>query len=377
MEFTFPVGYHGFHKSQVFNFQLNRWHSFGYARLEDMQEAGRRISSFADWKTEMVRQADKAVSEGRLVNATFYYRAAEFYTFEEDPDKVQLYDRFAWLFNRVFRDEGIERVDVPYEGAFLPAMRVRPVSGTARGTILMHGGFDSFIEEFYSWMWYFATRGYEVIGFEGPGQGAARRKHGLALDCRWEKPVNAVLNHFGLQNVTLLGISMGGYFCFRAAALERRIKRVIASSVAYDYMQFLPAPAQALSNLFFTHMRGFSDWAARLKMRYDPGHRWSVGNLMYITKAKTPMEGMDVVMQMNAKNLLSHFVEQDVLILTGAEDHFIPLKMHDMQVKALVNARSVTARVFTRDDQAQNHCQVGNTGLALKVMADWVEQKGT
>ncbi len=59
--------------------------------------------------------------------------------------------------------------------------------------------------------------------------------------------MNAILNHFGLQDVTLLGISMGGYFCFRAAALETRIKRVIASAVAYDYMQFLPAPAQALS----------------------------------------------------------------------------------------------------------------------------------
>ncbi len=136
MQFTFPVGYHDFHKSQVFNFQLNRWLSFGYARLEDMQEAGQRINSFAEWKTEMVRQADKAVSEGRLMNATFYYRAAEFHTFEEDPDKEQLYDRFAWLFNRVFRDEGIERVDVPYEEAFLPAMRVRPVSGPPRGTIL-------------------------------------------------------------------------------------------------------------------------------------------------------------------------------------------------------------------------------------------------
>jgi hypothetical protein len=44
----------------------------------------------------------------------------------------------------------------PYEGAFLPAMRVRPVSGPARGTILRHGGFDSFIEEFLLWMWYFA-----------------------------------------------------------------------------------------------------------------------------------------------------------------------------------------------------------------------------
>lgn len=377
MGFTFPVGYHQFHRSQVFNFQLNRWHSFGYARFEDMQEAGQRINSFADWQAEMVRQAERAAAEGRMVNAAFYYRAAEFYTFEQDPEKQRLYDRFAELFGEAFRDEGIERTGVAYEGGVLPVMRVRPVHGEPRGTVILHGGFDSFIEEFYSWMWYLSELGYEVIGFEGPGQGAARRKYGLPLDYRWEKPVNAILNHFGLQHVTLLGISMGGYFCFRAAALETRIERVIASSVAYDYMQFLPPAAQALSHLFFRHMRGFSNWAAGMKMRRDPGHRWSVGNLMYITKAGTPMEGMDTVMQMNAKNLLSRFVEQDVLILTGAEDHFIPLKMHDMQVKALVNARSVTARVFTRKEQAQNHCQVGNTGLALKVMADWLREKGT
>lgn len=89
------------------------------------------------------------------------------------------------------------------------------------------------------------------------------------------------------------------------------------------------------------------------------------------------MEGMDIVMQLNSRNLLSWFVDQDVLILTGAEDHFIPLKMHDMQVKALMNARSITSRVFTREEQAQNHCQVGNTGLALSVMAEWLEEKQT
>jgi hypothetical protein len=64
-EFIFPVGYHEFHRSQVFNFQLNRWHSFGYARFEDMEEAGRRINTFAEWKSEMVRLAEKAVVEGR------------------------------------------------------------------------------------------------------------------------------------------------------------------------------------------------------------------------------------------------------------------------------------------------------------------------
>ena len=244
-----------------------------------------------------------------------------------------------------------------------------------RGTIVIHGGFDSLIEEFYSWMRYFADRGYQVIGFEGPGQGAARRKHGLVLDYKWEEPTSTVLDYFKLDDVTLLGISMGGYFCFRAAALDTRIRRVIASGVAYDYMKFLSPPLEAISRLMFRRMRGFSEWTARMKRARDPMHRWSIGNLLYITKKKSTMEAMDIVLQLNAKNLLSWLVEQDVLILTGREDHFIPFKMHEMQVKALTHARSVTGRVFTREEQAQNHCQIGNTGLALKVMTDWIERE--
>ncbi|MBE9505756.1 MAG: alpha/beta fold hydrolase, partial [Chloroflexi bacterium] len=369
IEFTFPVGYHEFHEKQIFNFQLNRWHSLGYARFEDMQEAGQRINSFAEWKAEMLRQAEKAVAEDRLTNAAFYYRAAEFYTSRDDPDKERLYDRFVELFYEVFRDEGIERFTVPYDGAFLPTMRVSPAGGEKRSTIVMHGGFDSFIEEFYSWMRYFADRGYEVIAFEGPGQGGARRKYGLPLDYRWELPTGAVLDYFGLKDVTLLGISMGGYLCLRAAALDTRIRRVIASAIAYDYMQFQNAAAQLLGRLFFQYLRGFSNWAARKKMEKDEMHRWAIGNLMFMADKKTPMEAMDVVLQLSARNLHSELVQQDVLILTGCEDHFIPLKMHDMQVNALVNAKSVTGRVFTREEQAQNHCQIGNIGLALDFMA--------
>jgi len=377
VESAFPVGYHEFHEKQLFNFQLNRWYSLGYARLEDMQEAGRRINSFSDWKAEMLRQAEKAMSEDRLMNATFYYRAAEFYTSQDDPDKALMYDRFIELFYRVFRAEGIERSTLRYDGAFLPAMRVSPAGGEKKSTIVMHGGFDSFIEEFYSWMRFFADRGYEVIAFEGPGQGGARRKYGLPLDYRWESPTGAVLDYFGLKDVTLLGISMGGYFCLRAAALDTRIKRVIASAIAYDYTQFQNVPGQLMSRLFFQYLRGFSDWAARKKMEKDEMHRWSIGNLMFMADRKTPMEAMDVVLQLSARNLHSELVEQDVLILTGSEDHFIPLKMHDMQVKALVNAKSVTGRVFTREEQAQNHCQIGNIGLALDVMAEWLEKKAS
>ena len=39
MEFSFPVGYHQFHTVKIINFQLNRWHSLGYARFEDLLQA--------------------------------------------------------------------------------------------------------------------------------------------------------------------------------------------------------------------------------------------------------------------------------------------------------------------------------------------------
>jgi len=84
---------------------------------------------------------------------------------------------------------------------------------------------------------------------------------------------------------------------------------------------------------------------------------------------------MQVAYQLNEKNLHSDLVKQDVLILSGREDHFIPFKMHDMQVKALTNARSVTARVFTKEEHAQNHCQIGNIGLALDVMVKRLGEK--
>jgi len=66
-------------------------------------------------------------------------------------------------------------------------------------------------------------------------------------------------------------------------------------------------------------------------------------------------------------------VTQDVLILTGKNDHLVPFKMHNLQVKALKNAASVTPMVFTSDVHGENHCQIGNLGLALGVVVEWLE----
>ena len=56
----------------------------GYAGLKDMQAAGQKIKSFEEWKVEMLRLAEIAVSEGRLINAAFYCRASEFFMTREE-----------------------------------------------------------------------------------------------------------------------------------------------------------------------------------------------------------------------------------------------------------------------------------------------------
>jgi len=119
---TFPVGYHKFHKKQFFNFTLNRWHSIGYARYEDMFEAGQNIKKYEDWKSEMVRIADQALREKRLMNAAIYYRSAEFYTLPQAPDKEFLYDKFSEFFYKAFEDDKIQRFKIPYEGSYLLAL---------------------------------------------------------------------------------------------------------------------------------------------------------------------------------------------------------------------------------------------------------------
>jgi alpha-beta hydrolase superfamily lysophospholipase len=374
-EFIFPIGYKEFHKDRGYNFQLNRYYSMGLGRFEDMKEAGQNINSLEDWKIQMLKLAETSVSDGRLMNAAFYYRAAEFYLLRDDPEKEMLYDKFLNYFYKAFQDDDINKYEVPYNDTFLAAMRIQPADTKKRGTIVIHGGNDSFIEESYPMLQFFSNHGFEVIAFEGPGQGSTLKKYGLALNIEWEKPTTAILDYFNLNDVTLIGISMGGWLCLRAAAYEPRVKRVIPWSVSFDVTQYANILGQYLARLFMRRFRKFVNNQMEKNMKKKLEYSWFVNNLMYITKKKVPIEAFDVLMQFNEENLHSDLVQQDVLILTGREDHLVPFKMHDRQVKALTNARSVTSRVFTKEEHAQNHCQIGNIGLALEIMEKWIKEK--
>ena len=99
-----------------------------------------------------------------------------------------------------------------------------------------------------------------------------------------------------------------------------------------------------------------------------------------IASTTLSMSGSTLVVAINALMKrtkladVSASIRQDVLLLAGSEDHYVPMKQWRRQIRMLKNARSITARLFTPSESAQNHCQVGNYGLALRTIVNWLDE---
>lgn len=366
-----PVGFEAFHPQKFINYQLNRAHALGYADRERLLETAVKIRDFEDCVNVFERVSAEAEAEGKLRQAASYLRLAEFFTPQLSPAKIHTYKRYRTLFDEAFADTGVTRHEVPYDGSTLPAYRLASMEDTTRGTVLFHGGFDSLIEEFYAIWERIAAAGFDVIAFDGPGQGGAQALGGLRFDHDWEKPIAAVLDHFSLEQASLIGLSMGGYWAIRAAGREPRIDRVVSWPPVYDWMHRVPAPVRALAHGMF-RWRGFMNWSIRLRARLVPVLRHVVNQGMYLVDGREPMDAVDWFLGMNTEHLSSDRVTQDVLLLTGENDTFQPPILAHKQAGALVNARSVDIRMFTEAEHADSHCQMGNLDLACGVVTTWL-----
>jgi pimeloyl-ACP methyl ester carboxylesterase len=378
-EFQFHLGYHDhLHPEPSINFQLNRWISYlGPSALADMQEIAPHLSDFPSYCREFLALAERALSEGRNLHAAYYFRSAEFFMRQEDPLKVPTRKKFLGLLWEKVGIKDCDRLAIPYSdgnvNGLLPAYyfpHARP-----KDTIVIHGGFDSYIEEFFPVILIIHHAGYNVICFEGPGQGGALQESSLYLTHEWHKPVGAVLDHFKLEDVTLLGISMGGCLALRAAAFEPRIQRVIAYDVFFDWMSTtldkLKPVAPLLKFLLNSGASGLFNFLLAGIMKKSPLFDWAMNQAMLVLGVSTSYEVFQKSRQYTTRDV-SPLVKQDVLLMAGTEDHAIPLSHFYQQIEVLKNAKSLTARLFTRKEQAHNHCQVGNLGLAVDQITNWI-----
>ena len=61
-----------------------------------------------------------------------------------------------------------------------------------------------------------------------------------------------------------------------------------------------------------------------------------------------------------------------MLIIGASQDHFIDYRMVGREINMLKNVRSLTFRLFTEREDAQNHCNVGNGKLVINEILSWI-----
>jgi len=371
--FEFPVGYLQLHDDANYNFQLNRW--LTYWDEDEVRRVAANISDLATWKSELLQTAKTCEADNRALNAAFFYRAAEFFIAPNDPDKLIAYNRFRELFYSEIDDLPMTRVDIPYEGATLPAL-IFPADGPKRETVLVHGGFDSFKEEFIEMAATFTRQGIEFILFEGPGQGEPLMLSHISMPNDWERPVSAILDHLQISSCSLIGISLGGYLAPRAAAFDKRIQRVVAYDVLEDFLGCLsakldPGAQKLLGFLMRIRARKTINTLMSGVIKKDEFARWAFGHGMHVSGTNKPYDYLKWVESFTTKPF-AHLIDQDFLLLGGTEDHLVPLPQFFNQAGNLPNARSLTTRLFTDKEQASSHCQVGNLQLAADWIANWL-----
>jgi pimeloyl-ACP methyl ester carboxylesterase len=360
------------------NYTLNRPLFDGQAkvRIQEVSAAAPQIKDFDSWYTVWLSLAKTAEKEHRWLDAATYYHQAEFYLPAGDV-RNSLYDDFARNYALGMKGvAGYERHEIPYPGGHLPGFRL-PAKGKELATIVFHGGYDSFVEEFYPFLKPLTEIGFTVIGFDGPGQGGALRQ-GIFFEYAWEKPAKAVLDYFKLDEVDWLGASCGGYLSLRAAAFEHRIKHVISLPATYwglDMIlkQMTPGQDKHLVSLFKAGVRKGVETLVDDQRMLSTCFNWCIMQGMHITGTKTPFDCLNSLSAHNLEGVL-HNVKQDVLVTEGEDDHLFNVDWLYRIMRELVCARSVTARIFTAREGAEQHCQVGNSALAREEIVRWLSR---
>jgi alpha-beta hydrolase superfamily lysophospholipase len=222
-------------------------------------------SAWTSTADSVLALAETEQAAGRLQTARLaFFRASSYFRTAGamllgaplDARLVDSYARQASAFRAgaALLAEPPEILQIPYEGTTLPGyfFRAGPES-EPRPTVILTGGYDGTAEELYFSNGAAAlARGYNVLAFDGPGQGAALVQQGLLMRPDWGAVITPVVDYLVTRpdvdpaRIALIGLSLGGYLAPRAASVEHRLAACIADCGSYDLfaaaLRRIPAP---------------------------------------------------------------------------------------------------------------------------------------
>ena len=121
------------------------------------------------------------------------------------------------------------------------------------------------------------------------------------------------------------------------------------------------------------HARGLLNFVFGMKAKKDPLIDWGLKHGMYAYEAKDAYE-YACKLKLYDLEPVANLITQDMLIVGATKDHFIDYKLVGREINMLKNVKSLTFRLFTDKEEAENHCNVGNGQLVLDEICSWIER---
>ena len=328
--------------------------------------------------------ADRFESEGDADAAWRLYFLAAFYLPVHDQRKRHFIEAASRNFDASHTHLAMRRHTVPYKDGSLTAIHWqadpddRARFPDAPSTLVMMNGFDGYAEEIMAFAERFPCRPFDVVTFDGPGQGHTALA-GMPLEPRWELPTTAVLDYFGIDNAAALGVSFGGYLVMRAAAYCPRITRVIAFDMMYRLLDGLtmplPRPLRPIAEAVVSRARPawLIDGLMGIAQRFSADLAWKLQQAQYLTGLHRPSQ----VLRAFGDYTMEPFegrITQPCLVLAGDADQYVPFERLGDVRRALRNAVSLEVRAFrhAQDPDMAQHCQIGDLDRAFAIMGDWL-----
>ena len=324
--------------------------------LNDFEGVLAGVTGWAEWAPAWQRIGDahhalgeEAAAKGHSLTAAeafqraaWSYHLGKFLWFED----IDLHHRLSELTSRVYArslehlDPPGRRVEVPFEGTTLAAIRRSPHGVATPPLVILVPGLDSVKEELFTTENVFLARGMATLTIDGPGQGEAWPRFAIRPD--WETVVGPVIDAVGAdvdrRRIGLMGISMGGIYGLRAARSEKRLRAVIELAGPYDLAEC---------------------WAG-----LNPLTR---GGYVAYTGSRDEDEAREKAKALTARGILAD-VSCPVLVIHGAKDRLFPPEQAERIAR---EAPRATLLMYGEGNHVCNNI----TYKYRPAMADWMAEQ--
>lgn len=328
---------------------------------------------------EFEKGKDIVSARKAFFRASNYYRAASFYLdgTNERSISCNLSERSINSFDKaIISLPYIKKIKIPYEKTELPGYFIKSKVKSAP-LIIIFTGYDGTKEEIYFTSGKAAfDRGYNVILFEGPGQGEVLRKQNIHFRYDWENVVTPVINFaeklpgINKNKIAIMGRSMGGYLAPRAAAFDHRITACIANGGVYDFTEniFKNFPPDFLK-LMNTDPDKFNN-EILASARKDIMQNWFWNNGFWTFGVNTPSELLNEMKKYTLKKCVKD-IKCNLLVVDSVDDMFE--KGQPQKLYSELNCPK-TLLVFDNESTGEAHCQEGANGISNERIFSWLNR---